>query len=383
MDKTCVLLRLSGLKESSERANIGDVGFLLIKEKSEFMKLRVNYIDNLRTVTISLLIVYHAAMAYNSWGESNYIFFGRVNPIASIVVFMSPWFMPVMFLLAGVSASFSMKKRGCADFIKERFQRLGIPLLFGVAFINPILSFIADKSHNGYGGSYFEHYSVYFTRFTDLTGYDGGFTLGHFWFIAVLIVISCIGCGVIKVIDRTVGNNRNAMLIINIILMLLAVASFDITLWSKKIPAYLCVYLLGYYLFSRQDFIEKLVSFKWLFIVAFALLSAMNVILFVYVEDYRLLNTICNYLSFAAGIPALVCFGKTCLDYTGTVSRYCAKLSYVFYIVHFPIVVLCQYFISLTGAGSIYNFVLSLVISSVVTCVACCIIDKTAIRKNI
>lgn len=343
------------------------------------MKSRVNYIDNLRTVTVSLLIIYHAAMAYNSWGEANYIFFGRVNPIASIVVFMSPWFMPVMFLLAGVSASFSMKKRGCADFIKERFQRLGIPFLFGVAFINPILSYIADKSHNGYDGSYFAHYSVYFTRFTDLTGYDGGFTLGHFWFIAVLIVISCIGCGVIKVIDYAVGNNRSAMFIINIILMLLAVASFDITLWSKKIPTYLCVYLLGYYLFSKQDFIEKLVSFKWLFIVAFVLFSAMNVVLFVYVEDYQLLNTICNYLSFAIGIPALICFGKTCLDYADTVSRYCAKLSYVFYIVHFPIVVLCQYFISLTGVGSIYNFVLSLLISSVVTCSICYMIDKTAI----
>ena len=355
----------------------GSRALLIMRDK--LMKSRVNYIDNLRTVTVSLLIIYHAAMAYNSWGEANYIFFGRVNPIASIVVFMSPWFMPVMFLLAGVSASFSMKKRGCADFIKERFQRLGIPFLFGIIFINPILSFIADKSHNGYDGSYFAHYSVYFTRFTDLTGYDGGFTLGHFWFIAVLIVISCIGCGVIKVIDYAVGNNRSAMFIINIILMLLAVASFDITLWSKKIPTYLCVYLLGYYLFSKQDFIEKLVSFKWLFIVAFVLFSAMNVVLFVYVEDYQLLNTICNYLSFAIGIPALICFGKTCLDYADTVSRYCAKLSYVFYIVHFPIVVLCQYFISLTGVGSIYNFVLSLVIATILTCSACYMIDKTAI----
>ena len=94
------------------------------------MKSRVNYIDNLRTVTVSLLIIYHLAISYNSWGEANYIFFQSVNPIASIVVFISPWFMPLMFLLAGISASFSIKKRGCSDFIKERFKRLGIPLLF-------------------------------------------------------------------------------------------------------------------------------------------------------------------------------------------------------------------------------------------------------------
>ena len=80
------------------------------------MKSRVNYIDNLRTVTVSLLIIYHLAISYNSWGEANYIFFQSVNPIASIVVFISPWFMPLMFLLAGISASFSIKKRGCLDF---------------------------------------------------------------------------------------------------------------------------------------------------------------------------------------------------------------------------------------------------------------------------
>ena len=72
------------------------------------MKSRVNYIDNLRTVTVSLLIIYHLAISYNSWGEANYIFFQSVNPIASIVVFISPWFMPLMFLLAGISASFSI-----------------------------------------------------------------------------------------------------------------------------------------------------------------------------------------------------------------------------------------------------------------------------------
>lgn len=343
------------------------------------MKSRVNYIDNLRTVTVSLLIIYHLAISYNSWGEANYIFFQSVNPIASIVVFISPWFMPLMFLLAGISASFSIKKRGCSDFIKERFKRLGIPLLFGITVINPILSFIADKSHNGYDGNYFEHYSVYFTRITDLTGYDGGFTLGHFWFIAVLIIISCISCGVIRVIDYLSKNNRNVKLVINCMNIILAIASFNISFLGKRIPTYLCVYLLGYYLFSKQDFIEKLVSIQWLFIAGFVISSTMNAILFVYIGDYELLNNICNYISFATGIPALICFGKTYLDYSNTISSYCSKLSYVFYIVHFPIVVLCQYFISLTGVGCIYNFVLSLAISTIVTCSACYIIDKNTI----
>lgn len=340
------------------------------------MKSRVNYIDNLRTITVSLLIIYHLSVAYNSWGEANYIFFERVNPIASIVVFVSPWFMPLMFLLAGVSAAFSLKKRSNSDFIKERLKRLGIPLIFGIIFINPVLSFIADKTHNSYGGGYFEHYSVFFTKFTDLTGYDGGFTLGHLWFIAVLIVISCAGCGIIKIIDSLCRKNKKSMIIVSVILAVLAVALFDVTFFGKKIPTYLCLYLLGYYLADNRNFTERLIKFKWVFFVTFVITSLMNAILFVYIEDYTLLNNICNYLSFATGIPALICFGKTYLDFSNTFSTYCRKLSYVFYIIHFPVVVLCQYFISLSGVGCIYNFLLSLVLSPLVTCGICYIIDK-------
>lgn len=346
------------------------------------MKARINYIDNLRTIIVSLVLIYHLAMAYNSWGEANYIFFERVNPIASIVVFMSPWFMPFLFLLAGISAAFSLKQRSYMDFIRERFKRLGLPLLLGIVIICPALSFIADKFHNAYHGNYFEHYFVFFTKFTDFTGYDGGFTLGHFWFLLVLLTFSFIGCGVIWAIDYLAEKNKKAMFIANCVIAILAIAFFDISLWGKKIPTYFCLYLLGYYLFSRQDFIDRLMKQKWLFMVVFVFASTMNVILFVYVEDYRLLNNICNYISFAAGILTLICFGKTYLDYSNTISRYCAGLSYGFYIIHFPIVVLCQYFIYLAGVGNIDNFAFSLFISSFVTCSLCYIIGRIKKAMN-
>ena len=174
------------------------------------MNKRLHYIDNLRWLTVSILILYHAAIAYNTWGEANYIFFRPVKPIAAVVSFASPWFMPVMFLLAGASARFSLQKRGYRTFIKERFLRLGIPFVFGLLVIDPILSYVADVTHNGYSGGYFAHYATYFTRFTDLTGYDGGFTLGHFWFLGVLMIISLVCCVIIKLIGDTRANGRKA-----------------------------------------------------------------------------------------------------------------------------------------------------------------------------
>ena len=345
-------------------------------ERLYVMGKRLNYIDNLRSITVFLLVLYHIALAYNSWGEANYIFFERVNPIASIVVFISPWFMPLMFLLAGVSASFSMKKRGVTAFIKERLKRLGIPLIVGIIFINPILSYVADKSHNGYEGNYFEHYFVYFTRFTDLTGYDGGFTLGHFWFIAVLILISCVSCGIVVLFNH-IGKDDKKRDILNIVVFaLLAIALFDVSFFGKRIPTYLCVYLIGYYLVTADRIIKRIIKLKWFLVGGWIIASVVNILLFVYIEQYELLNTICNYLAFSFGIPALFCLAHEYLDFSNSVSQSASRLSYVFYSTHFPIAILCQYLISMTGVNCILNFIISLIIAYPVTIISCWLIDK-------
>lgn len=118
-------------------------------------------------------------------------------------------------------------------------------------------------------------------------------------------------------------------------------------------------------------FLEKLMKYKGFTITVFIIASSMNVVLYVYIGNYEIMNEICNYISFIAGIPALICIGKMYLDHTNEMYSYCSGLSYYFYIVHLPVVVLCQYFISLTGIGCIYNFVLSFVISVIITCGMC------------
>jgi len=61
--------------------------------------MRKHYIDNLRWLMLLVLIPYHAAQAWNTWGEPNYIFFEGNQAIGSIIVFFSPYFMPLLFAL--------------------------------------------------------------------------------------------------------------------------------------------------------------------------------------------------------------------------------------------------------------------------------------------
>ena len=317
-------------------------------------------------------------MAYNTWDEANYIFFVPDKILSAVIVFISPWFMPLMFLLAGASSFFSLAKRGYGKFIKERFIRLGIPFVIGLIVINPVLSYIADVTHNGYEGNIFAHYAVFFTKYTDLSGYDGGFALAHLWFLLVLIVISLISCVVIKLIPQ----NRTALRIAGIVLAVLGVACFDVKLLGKPLITYLCVYLLGYYFFSKKEFVKKVASFRLQFAVIFFIVAVTNAALFVNSCGFALLNNICNYSCLIFGVLTAVSIGYGYLDTTSGFMSFNSKISYLFYIIHFPAVVLFQYFLSLTGMNPLVNFVLTLVAAYPVTYLLCAGYSKIKNSQN-
>ena len=60
-------------------------------------------------------------------------------------------------------------------------------------------------------------------------------------------------------------------------------------------------------------------KYKGFTITVFIIASSMNVVLYVYIGNYEIMNEICNYISFIAGIPALICIGKMYLEMRCTV----------------------------------------------------------------
>ena len=110
--------------------------------------------------------------------------------------------MPLLFVLAGVSTKFALQKRTTKEYLMERVKRLLVPLLFGTIVIMPIMTYLADKFNYSYSGGLLQHYTIFFTKYTDLIGADGGFSLGQFWFLLYLLTISILGVGIITLLQR-------------------------------------------------------------------------------------------------------------------------------------------------------------------------------------
>lgn len=160
--------------------------------------MRKYYLDNLRTIMILLLFPVHTFMIWNNYGRKFYVWGGENELLSSLIIIVNPWFMALLFVIAGMCARYSLEKRDMKEFIMERFSRLFIPFVSGMLFLVPIQTFYARKFFFKYKGNILENYKYFFSHFTDLSGYDGSFTLGHLWFILFLLIISLLALLIIK-----------------------------------------------------------------------------------------------------------------------------------------------------------------------------------------
>ncbi len=339
------------------------------------INMRKHYIDNLRWMLLVLLIPYHTAMAWNVWGEPNYIILGESRLISSIVVFFSPYFMPLMFVLAGISTKFALQKRTIKEYLAERVERLLVPCLFGTIVLMPIMSYIADKFNCGYNGGFLRHYAVFFTKFTDLTGADGGFSFGQFWFLLYLMVISVLSAAVFALTRKTNTKQQKEIpfWVVIILGLPLPMLSELLSIGGKSLVEFTYLFLLGYFVFSNEDTMKKAEKNCLLLFGIGFVASLVNVYLFIWSgKDYNMLNTIAKYISEWFMIIGLMGVAKRHLNFNGKVSGYMSTRSFLYYIYHFVWIVLAQYMLYyIFGENTAVLYFGTVLISALITLVCC------------
>ena len=92
-------------------------------------------VDALRVFAFGLLILYHVAMFYVAdWGwhiKSAY----QAEWLQLPMRLVNQWRMPILFVISGLAVSFVWGRYSMGQLARRRVVRLGLPLLFGMAFI--------------------------------------------------------------------------------------------------------------------------------------------------------------------------------------------------------------------------------------------------------
>lgn len=169
---------------------------------------RLLYVDNIRILLISLVIVTHAAITYGAHGSWIYVeVSGSPESFHSIVLTLltslfQSFFMGLFFLIAAYFIPTSLERKGPRQYVVDRLIRLGIPLVIWVLFIAPPLFYFVEYATGGFNGSLFEWYRLTITHFQS-------FGLGPLWFLLSLLVFTLVYVGWRVVTKDTMQRRTN------------------------------------------------------------------------------------------------------------------------------------------------------------------------------
>jgi Predicted acyltransferases len=313
--------------------------------------LRKYDIDNIRSLAILLLFPFHTCRMFTSLDPFYVV--GKPSIFCDYFIRVtSEWFMPLLFAVAGISAALAMEKRTARQFMWERYYKLLVPFFFGLFLIIPAQTFFAEKQHNGYTGNYFEQYILFFTKQTDLSGYTGGFTPGHLWFLFFLFLISSISLPIILIYNKSENkiNVGKFNLFTLILLFLFNFVLSPIAIADQSFGKYLSVFLLGYFVLRNDDVMSLLESRRIVLSILAVTFSALRIIAgnmgwsgISY--PVELLLSAFNALTTWVIILAILGMGKRYLNFSNKATAYFAKASFPVYVFHQTWLVAIGYYI--------------------------------------
>lgn len=329
--------------------------------------MRKIYLDNIRWATVILVLIYHVFYMFNGVG-----ILGGIPGAASIpacdwaACIIYPWFMVLLFVIAGMSARYALQRRTEKQFIKERAVKLLIPSTFGLFVIHWITGYLNIKM--GGGLAYIPSALVY--PISVISG------IGPLWFIQMLFLFSCVLVLLRKMdkTDRVWTLCGKADLLSILLLFFLIFGAAQIlnmpVLTMYRFGIYFTAFLIGYYIFSHEKVQEIIESIR---IPALGL-SVIGAVLYALRyggRDYTFpdyLQSVMTNLYLWVVILAIIGCGRKYLNRETAFTRYMAGSSFGIYILHYPVLIITCYTLHYHfDLPAIWNYVIALLVEIVMT----------------
>ena len=286
---------------------------------------RKHFLDNIRWVTVLSVLFYHVIYFYNAKGVFGGIGgFYEVQPWDAIMSLLYPWFMMLLFLVAGISARYALTKMTGKEFIKSRTRKLLVPATIGL---------LVFQWMTGYFNTHVAGADVLAEVPQPVKFFLWAFSgIGPVWFVQDLWLFS-----LLMVLFKTIGKDRlyqkigscvekpsmafKLVLVVGGYLLVWAGAQCTIShpnpesmegLWNLYRPlTYFVLFLLGYFVFSH-DTVQDEVATMRLPMLGWALVAGTAFTIVMYgkndTDPIVLKGFLCNIFAWFAILAILGCF---------------------------------------------------------------------------
>ncbi|MHC4678027.1 MAG: acyltransferase family protein [Planctomycetota bacterium] len=314
---------------------------------------RIYFLDNLRTFMISLVVLCHAGIVYESSGVGASFWIvddPTTNNLSGVLtLIMDIFMMPTMFFISGYLAPASLRRKKRWTFIKAKFARLILPWIIGVLTLIPLYKVIFLFSRNLPQ----ENWTTYF-HFSN--GFIGQSWL---WFLPVLFLFNILYLLCSKGKIRIPNISLKGAVFGTFLIGWVYSASMDIfglRGWTKiglldfqneRVLTYFMFFLLGALCFRLKVFDGKLESKMLYHIVSSIALIPITVYIFFLIFPFvspgnfivskiidRLIVWFCFQLSLFCLVYVMVETFRRYQDKQGKLRNELNKNSYYVYIIH-------------------------------------------------
>ena len=320
-----------------------------VKNKSKGgIIMRRKYLDNIRWVTILIVIIYHVIYMFN--GVTTYgviVPFSEDQPQDIFLYIVYPWFMFLLFVVSGMAARFELDHKGESGFIRNRTRKYLVPSTIGLFVFWWILGY-----YNMLIGGAFESMGTVPKPVLYLIMCISG--IGPLWYIQMLWLFSLILIWIRKIEKDRVYNLAAKTNVFIIVLLGIAVYGAAQVLNTPIVVVYRfgiygLGFLLGYFIFSHEEVMEKLEKYWMLF----GLLALAFCILFLVFNlgkpypEHEVLDTfLCNMYAWF-GTLGLLAFMKKWGDFHNGFSDWMCRKSWGLYVFHYLGIAISSWYIKM------------------------------------
>lgn len=299
--------------------------------------MRKHYLDNIRVITVLLVVVYHIIFMYSEvTADLGIGSFYKVQYQDAIQYVLYPWFMVILFIVSGISARCYLEKHTTKEFIADKTTKLLVPSTIGLFVFQWIQGYFSMSINHAFDAMPAEMPKVIWYFIMVLSG------TGVLWYIQMLWVFS-IGLAVIRKFEKGKLFNfcKKANLLLLIALGILVWGAAQIlntpVITVYRFGIYGCAYLLGYFVFAHESVVEKLSKY-WYVLTMVAIALASGYVYYYFGENYAVEPIVNSPFSIAYGwitILAIFAIMKRWGDKTWVVMEWLRKRSFGLYVFHY------------------------------------------------
>ena len=223
--------------------------------------MRKHYLDNIRWITVIIVVIYHVFYMYNAEGVLGGL--GRITdlPVQYYDIFqylVYPWFMPILFVVSGISARIYLDQHSGKEFLRSRTLKLLVPSTIGLFVFQFVQGYVSMSLGGGFEGLAAEGVPKPIIFFIMVLSGSG-----VLWFMHLLWVY-CVMLLLIRKVEKgkllKAGEKTPLWLIILFVFPIWGAAQIlNAPIVSVyRVAFYFVFFILGFYIFSNDSVIDRL-----------------------------------------------------------------------------------------------------------------------------